>query len=340
MIELARSASPTTSSSALRTSSFSGPAASSSRHALALLTIARRHLAERGHAAHVGEGRLGAVQRCFGALAVGDVAIDLHQRVRRVRALAALDRPPARNDDRAAVAPDVRQFAFPVAVCGDVGVNGSGGRREFGLQQVAQHAAGGLFGRPAIGLLGAAVPEYHPVVLVAHDDGVVGEVEQVRLAPHRHTRPFELRGAFRDPFLELVVSPAQRSLGPMARLAQHGDQHREHGKDDEIRRGGQHRAGIEGGDKDEVEHENGQQDGDDARPPPAEPDCDRDGDHEDEAFEIEGTQHECRDQRGDHGQDRVSVSRCCAWGRSRHGARRRRIVDPDRARPPPVPKDR
>ena len=95
--------------------------------------------------------------------------------------------------------------------------------------RVVRHLADGLRPRPPVQLLRAAVPVGDDVVLVADEDGVVGEIEQRRLLPERLFRarprgdlgvelrvaPREVRRPLLDPDLELIVRT--RSASSMRR---------------------------------------------------------------------------------------------------------------------------
>ena len=91
--------------------------------------------------------------------------------------------PTARDDDAPAVFRALLQFARPPA-------RGREGRRGFieprrvVVDEVANVAADGLFSRPAVDLLGAAVPIGDVVLEVFGDEGLVRDVEQ-RAQAHR-----------------------------------------------------------------------------------------------------------------------------------------------------------
>ena len=178
----------------------------------------RGQLTQRRHAGHARELGLALVQGVLGVLALGDVVVRLEDRG-GPPGRPGPQGPPAGHHDRRPVAPGVDELAFPASgarqLGHDVGERGGKDRPHPGVR----HRPDRLRPRPPVELLRAAVPVGDDVLLVADEDGVVGEIEQRGLIPEClfHARPGrdlglqsriavrELRGPRLDPELELVA---------------------------------------------------------------------------------------------------------------------------------------
>ena len=138
-----------------------------------------------GHAVHqqhaVGQTGERVVKRqaldlALGGLALADVGVDGQHRMVLTQ-IVFHQRPAPFHMDGAAVAVPLHDFAVPLAML-QGGLGGAAKLRgvvvQQGLDRLAQH----LHLRPAIKPLCALVPVDDAVLQIAHDDGVLGLVEQ------------------------------------------------------------------------------------------------------------------------------------------------------------------
>ena len=117
-------------------------------------------------------------------LAQGDVVVGLQDRP-RLAMLIVLQRPAARHHRLAAVGLGVDELTVPAAGLQQFRLDLLDRRREDGLHEPMRHLAHRFLGRPPVELLGRAVPVGDDVGHVAHEDGVVGEIQQARLFAQR-----------------------------------------------------------------------------------------------------------------------------------------------------------
>jgi hypothetical protein len=206
-------------------------------------------LAQGGRAGDPAELGLGLVQGVLGPPALGDVVVRLEDRGGPAGG-GAPQRPAARHHHRGRVTPGVDELAFPAPGAGQLGhdVGERGG--EDGLQAAMGHRAHRLRLGPSVHLLRPAIPVDDDVLLVADEDRVVGQVEELGLLPQRLldagprrdlgreplVAPREVRRPRLHPQLQLVAREAQRLLRAAAPLAQPADEERGEGEDRDAQR--------------------------------------------------------------------------------------------------------
>ena len=109
-------------------------------------------------------------------------------------AAVALQGPAAGHDETPSVARGMHQFAFPASGAHQLRHDVVERRGELGLQQLGGLAPDRLLRPPAVELGRRAVPVGDDVILVAHEDRVVREVEQARMLAQRLDRALMARG--------------------------------------------------------------------------------------------------------------------------------------------------
>ena len=200
------------------------------------------------------------------ASAVADVVVGLEDGHRPLVRVAA-QRQAAGQRHLRSVGPGLVQLAFPAARPEQLGPDLLGRDREHRPQELVRALADRLLGRVAEQLLGALVPVGDHVVHVAHEDGVVREIEQAGLL--RSFRHFPFQGAARVAQLALDAASVRAEDGDHEREDQEGEEDRPLGLD-EVER-------VQRLDEEIVEAQPGEDDGQQAGQHPRAPD--RDGDH-------------------------------------------------------------
>src|ERR1700738_3132873 len=95
--------------------------------------------------------------------------------------LVAYPGPATFDDDGAAIPAGLHELSFPLAIARDPGLDGGEVDGEARLEQDMTDPAQSLPLGPAVEFLGPRIPEGHAARGVADEDGVVGEIEQIRL---------------------------------------------------------------------------------------------------------------------------------------------------------------
>ncbi len=127
-----------------------------------------------------------ALPQClFGLLAFGDVIVGLQDRHGTAPCIP-LQRPPARHDGPRAVLPRVDEFPVPAACTGQLGRDLFERPGEDRPHELVRDLADSFVLFPPVQLLSAAVPKGDNVVHVAHEDRIVGEIEQSGLLAQHH----------------------------------------------------------------------------------------------------------------------------------------------------------
>ena len=147
----------------------------------------RRELAHGGDARYMGQFALSLVQGVLGMPALGDVAVGFH-RHRGAPALVALERPAAHDDNLVAAFTPVDKLALPATGTEEFGADVGDRCGKDRAQQRGRLLSDRLRARPAIKLLGTFAPVADGIGVVAHEDGVVRQVQQVRLVLERECR--------------------------------------------------------------------------------------------------------------------------------------------------------
>jgi hypothetical protein len=178
----------------------------------------RRQLPEGRHTGDVRELGLRLTQRLLGPLAFGDVIVGFENR-REPPVVALLQGPAAGHDDGRPITPCVDELALPAARAGQLDHDVFEWRQEHRPQKVMRHLADSLIGRPAVPIYRTAVPVGDHILRVAHEDGVVCQIEELGLGPQRLfcarsrgdlvvevlVAPREVRRALADPGVQLIV---------------------------------------------------------------------------------------------------------------------------------------
>ncbi|CAN7566164.1 hypothetical protein LJR290_004038 [Variovorax sp. LjRoot290] len=120
----------------------------------------------------------------LGPLVLRDVGIGREDR-HRLALLVSLQCQAARHDHRRSVSPVMHQLAFPASGAQHLRFDLLERHGGDGLQQLGRGLAERLFSRPSIHLLGAAVPVLDRCFHVAHEHGVVREIQQVGVLAQR-----------------------------------------------------------------------------------------------------------------------------------------------------------
>ena len=137
-------------------------------------------------------------RQVFRPLALRDVVVCLQDR-EGLTVLIALQRPAARHDGLTAIRFGVEELTFPAAIPQQVRLDPLDRRRKDGLRQVVRDFADRLRCLPPVELLGGPVPVGDDVGHVAHEHGIVREVEQARPLLQRGFGVFAVRDVDHDP---------------------------------------------------------------------------------------------------------------------------------------------
>ena len=112
--------------------------------------------------------------------ACGDIVVCFED-VCAVSLRVAIQHPPREHDQTPAVPRGVNDLAFPVIITKQLFVDFRQRFEEFRLKQIVSDSAERFLRDVAVSFCGPCVPVSDPVVVVANDDGIVGQIQQARL---------------------------------------------------------------------------------------------------------------------------------------------------------------
>src|SRR5262249_4182386 len=124
--------------------------------------------------------RLCPTQGLLCALVLSDIAVNFQNRGGR-SVLVASQRLAACHDNGFPLTCDMCQLTFPFSLLLESNINRLPRNGEPGLQKLVAESADGFLRGPAVGLLRSRVPECDSAFGIAHDNGIVRQVQQLSL---------------------------------------------------------------------------------------------------------------------------------------------------------------